>query len=223
MFQLQNIRSMIRLTSNNIESLNAKFAHHQHPPSMYINEYEDLTCRLNEFQEVESRILELINDYDDNDIDDNSDDDDKMYLKAYLPNEQRSIVQCKVGQTLRSALEKPMKRRKLSCDLCYVFVLKSRQQLDWDDDVSKLNGQSEILVETKSEIKFPLQTSISHNFIRKTFFTLSFCDCCHRLLFHGFRCQTCQFKFHQRCAQSVPSLCKPLRVEINYYCHLLGE
>jgi pole hole protein len=58
--------------------------------------------------------------------------------------------------------------------------------------------------------------------VRKTFFTLAFCECCHRLLFHGFRCQTCGIRFHQRCANAVPSLCQPLRVESNYYRHLLA-
>ena len=34
--QLQNIRNVIRLTKENIEALNATFAKHQHPPSMYL-------------------------------------------------------------------------------------------------------------------------------------------------------------------------------------------
>lgn len=38
----------------------------------------------------------------------------------------------------------------------------------------------------------PLSASISHDFVRKTFFTLAFCQACHRILFHGFRCQVGQ-------------------------------
>ena len=73
-----------------------------------INEYEDLTCRMKEFQDEESKILELINDYDNEDIGDddeyNSGDGDghmnKLYLKACLLNQRRSIVQIKSGQTM---------------------------------------------------------------------------------------------------------------------------
>ena len=32
---------------------------------------------------------------------------------------------------------------------------------------------------------FPVTTRISHNFVRKTFFSLAFCECCRRLLFQG--------------------------------------
>lgn len=65
--------------------------------------------------------------------------------------------------------------------------------------------------------KFPVTTSISHNYVRKTFFSLAFCECCRKLLFHGFRCQTCGYRFHPRCADSVPALCQPLRVDQQYY------
>ena len=47
-------------------------------------------------------------------------------------------------------------------------------------DVSVLDGD-EIKVEVSE--KFPITTSISHNFVRKTFFSLAFCECCRRLLF----------------------------------------
>lgn len=43
--------------------------------------------------------------------------------------------------------------------------------------------------------------------VRKTFFTLAFCDFCRKLLFQGFRCQTCGYKFHQRCSTEVPLMC----------------
>ena len=77
----------------------------------------------------------------------------------------------------------------------------------------------EIKVETLN--RFPVQQTISHNYVRKTFFTLAFCECCQRLLFHGFRCLTCGIRFHQRCADNVPPLCQPLRLD-NYYQHLLA-
>lgn len=43
--------------------------------------------------------------------------------------------------------------------------------------------------------------------VRKTFFSLAFCDFCLKFLFHGFRCQTCGYKFHQHCSSKVPTVC----------------
>ena len=48
-------------------------------------------------------------------------------------------------------------------------------------DISLL-GADEIKVEVSDH--FPVMTSISHNFVRKTFFTLAFCEKCRKLLFN---------------------------------------
>ncbi|RWS25629.1 serine/threonine-protein kinase A-Raf-like protein [Leptotrombidium deliense] len=230
---------------------------------MYIIEYEDLTSKLNDFQNKEQRLLEGLNcDYygecgQDSPLDQETSDycwtngmppnnssssnsmsqsvsngssslthmpstpksPFKSVVRAYLPNQQRSTVPVKPGQTVRESLAKAMRRRKLTPEMCEVFTLNPRHRIEWDQDICTLEGQ-EIMVETRE--RFPISTSISHNFVRKTFFTLAFCECCHRLLFHGFRCQTCGFRFHQRCANSVPSLCHPMTVESNYYSHLLA-
>ncbi|KFM70935.1 Serine/threonine-protein kinase B-raf, partial [Stegodyphus mimosarum] len=255
--ELKNIQSMIRLTKGNLEALNARFAEYQHPPSMYITEYEDLTSKLNEFQIQEQRLLEKIgSDCDGRDSPEFLDDGDeaKLYsdsfltgmqltsnnsqtnftgstaadtsprisprsplksvVRAFLPNQQRTTVQVRPGQTVRDALYKAMRRRKLTADMCVVYRCNGKEQVNWDDDISTLEGE-EISVEIHERI--PITTSISHNFVRKTFFTLAFCECCRKLLFHGFRCQTCGYRFHQRCANGVPTLCQPLRVENNYY------
>ncbi|XP_054718655.1 serine/threonine-protein kinase B-raf-like isoform X2 [Uloborus diversus] len=251
---LKNIRSMIRLTKGNLEALNARFAEYQHPPSMYITEYEDLTSKLNEFQIQEQRLLEQIgNNCDGRDSPEYLDDGDsflagmqlpsnnqvnfsscttadtsprisprsplKSVVRAFLPNQQRTTVQVRPGQTVRDALFKAMRRRKLTPDMCVVYRCNGKMRVNWDDDISTLEGE-EITVEIRERI--PITTSISHNFVRKTFFTLAFCECCRRLLFHGFRCQTCGYRFHQRCANGVPTLCQPLRVENNYYRYLLA-
>ncbi|CAG2113727.1 unnamed protein product, partial [Medioppia subpectinata] len=240
--QLRNIQSMIRLTKGNLEALNARFAQYQHPPSMYIAEYEDLTSKLNEFQRQEEKLLELtadIADYEDSPIDlidgnnyellANASSGSsgssqprtplKPVIRAHLPNQQRTTVPVYPGQTVREALSKAMRRRRLTPEMCTVFIYHNKQPIEWERDIGLLEGQ-EILVETRE--RFPIQTSISHNYVRKTFFTLAFCECCHRLLFHGFRCQTCGIRFHQRCANAVPSLCQPLRVESDYYRHMLA-
>ncbi|CAG2177050.1 unnamed protein product, partial [Oppiella nova] len=230
---------------SNLEALNARFAHHQHPPSMYIAEYEDLTSKLNEFQRQEEKLLELIADY--GDLEDSPIDIDghnyellatassgscssssssqprtpklKPVIRAHLPNQQRTTVPVYPGQTVREALAKAMRRRRLTPEMCSVFIYHNKQPIEWDTDIALLEGQ-EILVETRE--RFPIQTSISHNYVRKTFFTLAFCECCHRFLFHGFRCQTCGIRLHQRCANAMPSLCQPPRTQSNYYRHLLA-
>ena len=46
-------------------------------------------------------------------------------------------------------------------------------------DISEIGGE-EIKVEV-SDI-FPVTTSISHNFVRKTFFSLAFCEYCRKLI-----------------------------------------
>ncbi|GIX94482.1 hypothetical protein CEXT_477251 [Caerostris extrusa] len=221
--ELKNIQSMIRLTKGNLEALNARFAEYQHPPSMYITEYEDLTSKLNEFQMQEQKLLEQIgNDCDGRDSPEYLDDNDEaklLLLELFLPNQQRTTVQVKPGQTVREALYKAMRRRKLTADMCVVYRCDGRVEVNWDDDISSLEGE-EITVEIHERI--PITTSISHNFVRKTFFTLAFCECCRRLLFHGFRCQTCGYRFHQRCANGVPTLCQPSPAENNYYRYLLA-
>ena len=45
----------------------------------------------------------------------------KSVVRAYLPNEQRTIVQVKPGQTVREALSKAMKLRKLDPSTCAVY------------------------------------------------------------------------------------------------------
>uniref|UniRef100_A0A8C9LBC4 RAF proto-oncogene serine/threonine-protein kinase n=1 Tax=Pavo cristatus TaxID=9049 RepID=A0A8C9LBC4_PAVCR len=50
----------------------------------------------------------------------------------------------------------------------------------------------------------PLTT---HNFARKTFLKLAFCDICQKFLLNGFRCQTCGYKFHEHCSTKVPTMC----------------
>ncbi|XP_076332952.1 serine/threonine-protein kinase A-Raf-like isoform X2 [Tachypleus tridentatus] len=262
--ELKNIRSMIKLTRRNLEALNAKFAQYQHPPSMYITEFEDLNSKLNEFQLQEQRLVDqLSNGSNGRDSPEHLDldyDDSRIYsevvtsrtaltpnnsqgslssgyagtmsdggrltpksplkvVRAFLPNQQRSTVQVRPGQTVQEALSKAMKRRHLTPHMCVVYKCNPRVRLDWETDIATLEGE-EITVEIRE--RFPITTSISHNFVRKTFFTLAFCECCRGILFHGFRCQTCGYRFHQRCAGDVPTLCQPLRVDNNIYKQLLA-
>lgn len=214
--ELKNIENVISLTRANIDALNAKFADFQHPPAMYLKEYDDLTSKLHELEAEERRLLEQLSNgrespelshypyetytppqYD-------TLKRPKSFLRAHLPNQQRTSVQVREGLTLREALAKAMKLRNLICEMCCVYLGVSNMPINWDVDISTLECDE---ITVKILDKFPIPTSISHNFVRKTFFSLVFCECCRRLLFQGFHCRTCGYKFHQRCANGVPSLC----------------
>uniref|UniRef100_A0A673Y1S9 non-specific serine/threonine protein kinase n=1 Tax=Salmo trutta TaxID=8032 RepID=A0A673Y1S9_SALTR len=102
-----------------------------------------------------------------------------------------------------STLDKALKVRGLSQDCCAVFrLLEGRKRLtDWNTDITPLVGE-ELLVEVLDDVPLTM-----HNFVRKTFFKLAYCDFCHKFLFNGFRCQTCGYKFHQHCSSKVPTVC----------------
>lgn len=55
--QLKSIQNMIRLTKENLEALNERFADSQQPPLFYLNEHEELTSKLKDFQKQERQIL----------------------------------------------------------------------------------------------------------------------------------------------------------------------
>ncbi|CAG9863983.1 unnamed protein product [Phyllotreta striolata] len=227
--ELSNIESVINLTRANIDALNAKFASFQHPPTMYIKEYNDLTSKLHELEGEEMRLKELKEQMNGRESPEDSsyyeakplnDTFRPKFLRAHLPNQQRTSVQVREGLTLRDALAKAMKLRNLLCGTCRVYGGKYLDEhINWDTDISTLNC-NEIIV--KIIDKFPVPTRISHNFVRKTYFSLVFCECCRRLLFQGFCCRTCGFKFHQRCAGSVPPLCHLAHATDDYFKYLLA-
>lgn len=143
----------------------------------------------------------------------------KMYLRAHLPNQQRTTVPVVPGQRLKDALAKKLNSRNLTFDMCQVYQSDNDNPIGWDVDISSLNCD-EISVKILDVVGFP--TYISHQFIRKTFFSLAFCECCRRLLFTGFYCNQCNYRFHQRCADKVPPLCSKLQMD-TYYQILLAN
>ncbi|TKS80423.1 Serine/threonine-protein kinase B-raf [Collichthys lucidus] len=112
-------------------------------------------------------------------------------------------VPARCGMTVRDSLKKALMMRGLIPECCAVYRIQDgeKKPIGWDTDISWLTGE-ELHVEVLENV--PLTT---HNFVRKTFFTLAFCDFCRKLLFQGFRCQTCGYKFHQRCSTEVPLMC----------------
>ena len=126
-------------------------------------------------------------------------------LTAQLPNQQRTTVLIPPSTTIRDALTKPLKLRKLEPDMCTVFRLngEKKQPIDWDVDVSMLMG-NEIVVETKDKVI--RHTHLSHDFSHTHF---SRCVYCQEFLMSGFKCLTCKIEFHKKCWPSVPKLCQP--------------
>uniref|UniRef100_A0A6Q2YBI5 RAF proto-oncogene serine/threonine-protein kinase n=1 Tax=Esox lucius TaxID=8010 RepID=A0A6Q2YBI5_ESOLU len=127
-------------------------------------------------------------------------------IRVYLPNQQRTVVNVRPGMTLHSCLIKALKVRGLQPECCAVFRLhpgqrSKKSRMDWNTDSTSLIGE-ELLVEVLDHV--PLTT---HNFVRKTFLKLAFCDICQKFLLNGFRCQTCGYKFHEHCSTKVPTMC----------------
>ncbi|KAJ3639714.1 hypothetical protein Zmor_003055 [Zophobas morio] len=236
--QLRNIDNVINLTRANIDALNAKFGHFQHPPPIYLKEYDDLTCKLHELEIQKRRFVEQLSTERESSPSSEEEPEEPRrvplevhrpscdvvtkprFLRAHLPNQQRTSVQVREGLTLRDALAKAMKLRNLICEMCCVYLAGSNTVVNWDTDISTLNCEE---ITVKILDKFPILTSISHNFVRKTYFSLVFCECCHKLLFQGFYCGTCGYKFHQRCAARVPPLCHQVRMTDAYCLALLAR
>ncbi|XP_014089725.2 raf homolog serine/threonine-protein kinase Raf [Bactrocera oleae] len=268
--ELQNVQSVIHVTRENIDALNAKFANLQEPPPMYITEYQELTSKLHDLFVKEHELMEQLSSQqeeankadqqkiqleytnhqpqyqnqqqsshqhahlasidmtDSNAANSNSGSrcstltrPPKVLLRAHLPNQQRTSVEVVPGVRLRDALMKALKLRQLKPDMCEVSATDSgRSIIPWDTDIGSLMVE-EIYVRLLD--KFPIMTHISHQFIRKTFFSLAFCEGCRRLLFSGFYCSQCNFRFHQRCSDKVPTLCQQFPMDISYYQRLLAQ
>ncbi|KAJ1109792.1 hypothetical protein NDU88_007150 [Pleurodeles waltl] len=116
------------------------------------------------------------------------------------------LVSVRNGMSLHDCLMKALKVRGLQPECCAVFRLLHEQKgkksrLDWNTDAASLIGE-ELQVDFLDHV--PLTT---HNFVRKTFLKLAFCDICQKFLLNGFRCQTCGYKFHEHCSTKVPTMC----------------
>uniref|UniRef100_A0A671MPI3 RAF proto-oncogene serine/threonine-protein kinase n=1 Tax=Sinocyclocheilus anshuiensis TaxID=1608454 RepID=A0A671MPI3_9TELE len=109
------------------------------------------------------------------------------------------IPDSKTSSTIRVYL--PNKQRTVTCAVSAMMNEHKKLRMDWSTDSTSLVGE-ELLVEVLDHV--PLTT---HNFVRKTFLKLAFCDICQKFLLHGFRCQTCGYKFHEHCSTKVPTMC----------------
>uniref|UniRef100_A0A8C5GBA4 non-specific serine/threonine protein kinase n=1 Tax=Gouania willdenowi TaxID=441366 RepID=A0A8C5GBA4_GOUWI len=222
---------MIKLTQEHLEALLDKFGGEHNPPSIYLEAYEEYTSKLDALQQREQQLLEALGSggpdlscspvaalleakgagpntlsvlqtpLDGGRVNPRS--PQKPIVRVFLPNKQRTVVPARCGMTVRDSLKKALMMRGLIPECCAVYRIQDgeKKPIGWDTDISWLTGE-ELHVEVLENV--PLTT---HNFVRKTFFTLAFCDFCRKLLFQGFRCQTCGYKFHQRCSTEVPLMC----------------
>ncbi|XP_060586749.1 serine/threonine-protein kinase A-Raf-like isoform X2 [Ruditapes philippinarum] len=145
------------------------------------------------------------------------------HVKAFLPNNQRTSVTVKVGKTLGEGLAKAMKLRDFDTEDCDVFDRTGRQ-FSWDDPMTDVAGY-ELTVVLKSNTgrqqRFPGVPN--HNIVRKTFFSLTFCDVCHKFLLQGFRCQTCGYRLHQRCKENINPQCDTRNLTKQHYPRIYIE
>ncbi|XP_036782003.1 serine/threonine-protein kinase B-raf isoform X12 [Manis pentadactyla] len=235
--EVWNIKQMIKLTQEHIEALLDKFGGEHNPPSIYLEAYEEYTSKLDALQQREQQLLESLGNGTDFSVSSSTSTDtvtsssscslsvlpsslsvfqnptdvsrsnpkspQKPIVRVFLPNKQRTVVPARCGVTVRDSLKKALMMRGLIPECCAVYRIQDgeKKPIGWDTDISWLTGE-ELHVEVLENV--PLTT---HNFVRKTFFTLAFCDFCRKLLFQGFRCQTCGYKFHQRCSTEVPLMC----------------
>lgn len=137
-------------------------------------------------------------------------------IKAYLPNEQFSLIKIEPGKILKDGLKKSMSRRFLSPENCNVYDSTTKMPISWDIDMANLAGK-DINVCEKPKRKLEGQLAITtHNIVRKTFLLLTFCDGCGKSLFQSLRCQTCGIRFHQRCSDKIQPFCYPTPDSLPY-------
>uniref|UniRef100_A0A671NE28 non-specific serine/threonine protein kinase n=1 Tax=Sinocyclocheilus anshuiensis TaxID=1608454 RepID=A0A671NE28_9TELE len=228
---------MIKLTQEHLEALLDKFGGEHNPPSIYLEAYEEYTSKLDALQQREQQLLEAIGNGTEfcssptpilldvkgpgiqsapatpntlavlqtptDATRGNPRSPQKPIVRVFLPNKQRTVVPARCGMTVRDSLKKALMMRGLIPECCAVYRVQDgeKKPIGWDTDISWLTGE-ELHVEVLENVPLTI-----HNFVRKTFFTLAFCDFCRKLLFQGFRCQTCGYKFHQRCSTEVPLMC----------------
>ncbi|CAM2697881.1 unnamed protein product [Rotaria socialis] len=102
------------------------------------------------------------------------------FIRVHFPNKHTTALAPRNDETLEVALESRASRHSVTNlrEFTPVYMI-SRQPCAWDITLDRV---------LETEIELEEKTKFSHSFIRKTFFTLTYCDACHKLLFQGLRC-----------------------------------
>lgn len=58
--ELENLKSVMQLTKENIDALNERFKKFNPPPKIYLDEYNDLTSKLHQLKLMEQNLIEKI-------------------------------------------------------------------------------------------------------------------------------------------------------------------
>lgn len=58
--ELENLKSVMQLTKENIDALNERFKKFNPPPKIYLDEYNDLTTKLHQLKMMEQNMIEKI-------------------------------------------------------------------------------------------------------------------------------------------------------------------
>lgn len=195
--ELENIKLVIQLTKESIDELNTRFGKLRNPPKILLEEHNDLVKKLTDFESEEKRLNKIIR-YRQT----------KKILRAHLPDDQRTSVEVLPNVNLSDAFSKALSFRELTTEMCGVYPLRSSSKaIPWNTEITDVQAE-EIFIRVLDKTQ---QTShISHFIVTKTYFSITFCEACQRLLFTGFECNRCNFKFHQRCTSKVPILCQDL-------------
>ncbi|WKY06115.1 hypothetical protein Q1695_006373 [Nippostrongylus brasiliensis] len=140
-------------------------------------------------------------------------------IYVHLPFDQHSRLEVRAGQTARDAISKLLKKRNITPQLCHVNVSEDprSEQIDLMEDLESIASRLE-----KNELWVHSEyldtvSSIKHTIVRRTFIPPVNCDVCKNPIWLvGYRCEFCQFKFHQRCSSFAPLYCDLIQT-INHF------
>jgi hypothetical protein len=113
------------------------------------------------------------------------------FIRIHFPNKHTTALAPRSDETLEVALESRASRHSVTNLRAYTPVyMISRQPCSWDITLDRLR---------EKEIELEEKPKLDHSFIRKRFFTLTYCDICHKILLQGLRCLVCGSRIHTRC------------------------
>ncbi|KAL3981872.1 Protein tyrosine kinase family protein [Acanthocheilonema viteae] len=131
-------------------------------------------------------------------------------ILLHLPFNQHSKVEVKPGILARDAIAKILEKRAILPQMCRVCIGSdpSSPRIDLSMDLETLSNTLEKKELWVHSAYLSILVSIKHSFVRKTFLSVAFCDVCHKQIWlQGYRCELCQFTFHQKCGSKVPNYC----------------
>ncbi|KAF8371691.1 lin-45 [Pristionchus pacificus] len=134
-------------------------------------------------------------------------------ISVHLPFGQHSKLEVRSGERVCDAIARCLLKRDIQPTLCHVSTSKDPKGPRFTTEMMQEDMYKVFLALEQKELWVHseyLQTvsSIKHNFVRKTFIPQQACDVCKATIWlQGYRCEFCQFKFHQRCSSRAPLYC----------------